>query len=125
MSLPYPFAARQPIALLVLLAALAAGLTVALWLLPVGLLAYAAIVYLLARDPGLAALAARPSRPRLTSQTFRAYLSAIERTEQEIGRSTSQAAGPLCRLLTPIGAQARELVAESYLLCDKGQVIET
>ncbi len=125
MSLPYPFAARQPIALLVLLAALAAGLTVALWLLPVGLLAYAAIVYLLARDPGLAALAARPSRPRLTSQTFRAYLSAIERTEQEIGRSTSQAAGPLGRLLTPIGAQARELVAESYLLCDKGQVIET
>ncbi len=125
MSLPYPFAARQPIALLVLLAALAAGLTVALWLLPVGLLAYAAIVYLLARDPGLAALAARPSRPRLTSQTFQAYLSAIERTEQEIGRSTSQAAGPLGRLLTPIGAQARELVAESYLLCDKGQVIET
>lgn len=125
MSLPYLFAARRPIALLVLLAALAAGLTVALWLLPLGLLAYAAIVYLLARDPDLAALAARPTRPRLTSQTFRAYLSAIERTEQEIGRSTSQAAGPLGRLLMPIGAQARELVSESYLLCDKGQVIET
>lgn len=125
MSLPYLFAARRPIALLVLAAALAAGLTVALWLLPLGLLAYAAIVYLLARDPDLAALAARPTRPRLTSQTFRAYLSAIERTEQEIGRSTSQAAGPLGRLLMPIGAQARELVSESYLLCDKGQVIET
>ena len=125
MTLPYAFAARRPIALLVLAAALAAGLTVALWLLPLGLLAYAAIVYLLARDPDLAALAARPTRPRLTSQTFRAYLSAIERTEQEIGRSVGQAAGPLGRLLTPIGAQARELVAESYLLCDKGQVIES
>lgn len=121
----YAFAARRPIALLVLAVALAAGLTVALWLLPLGLLAYAAIVYLLARDPDLVALALRPARPRLTSQTFRAYLSAIERTEQEIGRSVGQAAGPLGRLLAPIGGQAHDLVAEAYLLCDKGQVIES
>jgi type III secretion protein D len=35
----YTFAARQPLALLVLLAAIAAGLAVAIWLLPLGLLA--------------------------------------------------------------------------------------
>ncbi|HEX9372449.1 MAG TPA: hypothetical protein VF897_15655 [Roseiflexaceae bacterium] len=121
----YALAARRPLALLVLAVALAAGLTVALWLLPLGLLAYVAMVLLAARDPELVALAQRPARPRLSSQTFRAQLSAIERTQQEIGRSVAQASGPLGRLLAPIGEQARELVAEAYTLCDKGQVIES
>ncbi|HNP69647.1 MAG TPA: hypothetical protein PLO33_00645 [Kouleothrix sp.] len=121
----YGVAARRPLALLVLLVALAAGATLALWLLPLGLLAYAAIVFLLARDPDVLALAQRPARPRLSSQTFRAYLSAIERSQQEIGRSVAQASGPLGRLLVPIDNQTRELVAEAYVLCDKGQVIET
>jgi hypothetical protein len=121
----YAFAARQPLALLVLVIAIAAGLTIALWLLPLGLLAYAAIVVLAARDPQLIALAQRPSRPRLSSQTFRAQLDAIERTHAEIGRSAAQAEGALGRLLAPIGDQAVELVREAYILCDKGQVIET
>jgi hypothetical protein len=121
----YGFAARRPLALLVLVVAVVAGLTIALWLLPLGLLAYGAIVFLTARDPQLVALAQRPSRPRLSSQTFRAQLDAIERTETEIGRSVAQAIGPLGRLLAPIGQQAEELVREAYVLCDKGQVIES
>jgi hypothetical protein len=120
----YNFAARRPLALLVLVLAIVAGLTIALWLLPLGLLAYLAVVYLSARAPELQALAARPVRPRLSSQTFRAQLSAIERTQQEIGRSATQAEGALGRLLAPIDQQARELVAEAYTLCDKGQIIE-
>lgn len=121
----YAFAARRPLALLVLLVAIAAGLTVALWLLPLGLAAYAALVYLLGRDPALVTLSQRPTRPRLSSQTFRGQLDAIERTQQEIGRSVGQAAGPLSQLLLPIGQQARELTAEAYTLCDKGQIIES
>jgi DNA repair exonuclease SbcCD ATPase subunit len=120
----YLFAARQPLALLVLLGAFAAGLTVALWLLPLGLLAYAIIVFLMARDPELIALSQRPARPRLSSPTFRAQLDAIERTQQEIARSAAQAEGPLQRLLTPIGDQARDLMQQAYTLCDKGQLIE-
>jgi len=120
----YGFAARRPLALLVLVVAIAAGLTIALWLLPLGLLAYLGTVFLAARDPELQALSQRPARPRLSSQTFRAQLDAIERTQQEIGRSVSQASGALGRLLMPIGDQARELVAEAYTLCDKGQIIE-
>jgi hypothetical protein len=83
------------------------------------------MVFLTARDPSLIALSRQPSRPRLSSQTFRGQLDAIERTQQEIGRSVGQAGGPLARLLAPIGDQARELVREAYTLCDKGQVIET
>lgn len=120
----YGFAARQPLALLVLALAIVAGLMVALWLLPIGLLAYAAIVFLTGRDPALAALAQRAPRPRLSSPTFRAQLGAIERTRQEIARSVSQAGGPLGRLLGPIDQQANDLVAQSYTLCDKGQIIE-
>jgi hypothetical protein len=121
----YGFAARRPLALLVLVVAIVAGLTVALWLLPLGLLAYGAVVFLSARDPDLLMLSQRPARPRLSSTTFRAQLDAIERTQQEIGRSVAQATGPLGRLLMPIGDQARELVAEAYTLCDKGQIIES
>jgi hypothetical protein len=120
----YGFAARRPLAIAVLAIAIIAGLTIALWLLPLGLLAYLAVVYLSARAPEMLALSQRPARPRLSSQTFRAQLSAIERTQQEIGRSAGQAEGALGRLLAPIGDQARELVAEAYMLCDKGQIIE-
>jgi chromosome segregation ATPase len=120
----YGYAARRPLALLVLVVAVAAGLTIALWLLPLGLLAYLAVVFLSARDPALLALSQRPARPRLSSQTFRAQLDAIERTQQEIGRSAAQATGALGRLLLPIDDQARELVTEAYTLCDKGQIIE-
>jgi hypothetical protein len=123
-SPPYGFAARQPLALLVLVVAIAAGVTVALWLLPLGLLAYAVVVFLSARDPALLAMSQRTPRPRLSSTTFRAQLDAIERTQQEITRSVSQAVGPLGRLLNPIGVQAGELVEQAYTLCDKGQIIE-
>ncbi|GAB4207217.1 MAG: hypothetical protein OHK0022_35180 [Roseiflexaceae bacterium] len=125
MTPAYGHAARQPHALAVLVVAVLAGLTVALWLLPLGLLVYGATVYLAARDPDLIVESRRPDRPRLSSPTFRSYLEAIERTQQEIGRSVTQAVGPLFRLLGPIGSQARELVEEAYVLCDKGQIIES
>lgn len=123
----YGLAARQPFALVVLAVALLAGLTIALWLLPLGALAYAAMVYLGARDPALRTYVPpqpRVTRPKLTSPTFKAQLDAIERTQQEISRSAGQANGPLVRLLGPISDQARELVQESYVLTDKGQTIE-
>src|SRR4051812_12641472 len=70
----YGFAARRPLALLVLLVAIAAGLVVALWLLPLGLLAYALVVFLSARDPALLASSQRAPRPRLSSPTFKAQI---------------------------------------------------
>jgi cell division septum initiation protein DivIVA len=123
----YGRAAAQPLALVVLAAAVISGVVVAIWLLPLGLLAYASMVFLLARDPALRAAAPpqpRVNRPRLTSPTFKAQLDAIERTQQEIARSAAQAGGPLARLLMPIGEQARELVQEAYVLSEKGETIE-
>ena len=124
---PWMLAARQPLAVVVAVVAVIAGLTVALWLLPLGLLAYLLMVVLAARDPVLAAQARRPPptpRPRLTSPTFRVQIEAIERTQREIARSAAQAGGPLSRLLLPIADQGRELVEEAYILAEKGQIIE-
>jgi chromosome segregation ATPase len=123
----YGRAATQPLALVVLVVAILAGITIALWLLPLGVLAFAVMVYLGARDPALQYATPptpRVARPRITSPTFKAQLDAIERTQQEISRSASEARGPLVRLLAPIGDQASELVQEAYGLSDKGQTIE-
>jgi DNA repair exonuclease SbcCD ATPase subunit len=124
----YGKAARQPLAILVLLAAIVAGVAVALWLLPLGVLAYTAMVLLAARDPALQSSVVqppRPGRPRLSSPTFKAQLQAIERTQQEIARSAGQAHGPLARLLGPVSDQARDLLDDAYHLSGKGQIIET
>ncbi len=121
---PIQFAATRPLALFVLLAAVASGVTVALWLLPLGLLAYGAMVALGSRDPALRSAAARPTRPNLVSPTFRTQIEAIERTQQEIGRSAGQAGGALARLLLPVADQARDLVGDAYTLGQKGQLIE-
>ncbi|MFQ3633569.1 hypothetical protein [Roseiflexus sp.] len=121
------FAARRPLAITVLIVAVVAGLCIAIWLLPLGLLAYVLMVFIDMRDPALAAAAHRPPptpRPRLTSPTFRAQIESIERTQQEIARSAAQSGGPLARLLLPIADQGRELVEEAYILADKGQIIE-
>lgn len=122
---PYIFAARRPFPLLVLLCAIVCGLMVAIWLLPVGLLAYGAMVYVLARDPFLQTAQPRTTRPRLTSPAFRKQIDGIERTQKEIQRSIAQAEGPIGRLLLPISDQTRELVEEAYTISEKGQIIES
>jgi len=121
---PFLYAARQPLAMIVLLFALLGGALIYLWLLPLGLLAYGLMVFLGGRDPLLAAASQRTPRPRISSPTFRKQLNAVERTQQEILRSVAQAEGPVARLLIRIGDQTGELVEQAYELCDKGQVIE-
>lgn len=119
-------AATRPLHLTVLVVSIIAGLSVALWLLPLGLLAYAGAVLLAARDPALATLAApRPAPlPRLTSPTFRAIIAEIDRSQREVERSASAAPGPLAGALRQVVAQSRELVVEAHTLASKGQIIE-
>lgn len=124
MSNPYAFAARRPLPIMVLVAAIAGGLLVFWWLFPLGLFAYGLIVFLGGHDPQLAAASQRTPRPRLSSPTFRAQLGAIERTQEQIGRSVAEAEGPLAALLARIDAQTADLVEQAYELCERGQVIE-
>jgi chromosome segregation ATPase len=121
---PYAYAARRPLALVVLLFALLGGLLIYWWLLPLGLLAYGAMVFIGGKDPAVAAASQQAPRPRLSSTTFRPQVEAIERTQQEIQRSVAQTPGPVGRLLAGIIDETRDLVEQSYELSSKGQIIE-
>ncbi|MGQ9927544.1 MAG: hypothetical protein ACUVS4_11820 [Chloroflexaceae bacterium] len=125
MSNPYAYTARQPLALMVLLAAIVSGPILYWWLLPLGLLAYGAMVIIGRRSPAVIAISRRPVRPRLRSATFRAQLNAIERSQREIERAVAEASPPLAGLLTRIITQTRELVEQAYILAERGQTIET
>ena len=122
---PFAYAARQPLALAVLVVAALGGVLIAFWLLPLGLVIYAAMVWLAAQDPALRREASTPQRERLTSPTFKAQMDSIEHTAQEIQRSVAKAPGALGRLLSKIGTQASDLTEEAHTLCDKGQIIES
>lgn len=121
---PYAYAARRPLAMVVLLFALLGGVLVYWWLLPVGLLAYGLMVFLGGRDPATAAASQQAPRPRISSGAFRPQVEAIERTQAEIQRSVDQAPGPIARLLARVTEETRELVGQAYTLGDKGQTIE-
>lgn len=118
-------AATRPLHITVLVASVFSGLAVAIWLLPLGLIAYIAAVFLAARDPDLTVVAQRPvAMPKLTSPTFRAVVAEIDRSQREVERSVEAAPGPLANALRPVVAQSRELVTEAHNLASKGQIIE-
>lgn len=118
-------AARQPLALVVLLVAIATGLTVALWLLPAGIVVYLVMVVLAARDSGLIKAAQRTTSTRITSKTFRQIVGEIDRSQREIEKSVAQAGGPLEKLLQSISLTSEQLVEQAHMLAGKGQIIES
>jgi DNA repair exonuclease SbcCD ATPase subunit len=122
-------AARQPLNLAVLVAALLGGLFSALWLLPLGLVIYCVVIVLAARDPAMSSVVQNSARiaavSKITSPTFRAMIDDIDRSQREVERSASQAEPALARLLGNVASQTRELVNQAHELAGKGQAIET
>lgn len=123
MRLTFGKAAARPLNLLVLGVALIAGLLVALWLLPVGVVAYIALVVLSLRD-----VVAAPDPPRRTvtaptGTVFQTQLDAILRAQTQIGESVVATEGPLRPALERVTAQVTGIVEEAYALAAKGQTI--
>jgi hypothetical protein len=116
-------AALQPLNLLVLVAALFGGLTLTIWWLPLGLAVYVIATWLAIRDPMLTAPPPTP-RPRITSPRLRAAISEIERSQREVERAAATAQSALTGLLSTIVNQTRDLLADAYVMADKGQIIE-
>ena len=77
MTLPL-LAARQPLAIVVLVVAIIAGLTIADWLFPLGLLAYALMVFFGMRDPVLIDAARRAADT--TPAPCQSYISRADRS---------------------------------------------
>jgi DNA repair exonuclease SbcCD ATPase subunit len=118
-------AAREPLAVVVLLVAIVVGLTVHLLMLPLGLLVYLVAVVLASRDPAIAAAQRRASYAPITSRTFRPMVKEVDRAHRDIEQSVAQAQGPLVSVLQRITAQTSDLVGQAHELALKGQIIET
>jgi chaperonin cofactor prefoldin len=118
-------AATRPLNLLILFAAIGAGLTIALWLLPVGLVAYGALVGLTVFDPQVAQqMQARPRVLRPPRGTpFQAQLDSIARVHAQIGQSVAATSGPLRTTLERVTAQVDSIVEDAYALATKGQTV--
>lgn len=112
----------KPLNLLILLVAVAAGLTIALWLLPVGVLAYGALVVLTLRMPKPAPKLA-PRRAPPVDAVFAPQLSNIARTRDAIDQSVAAADGPLRATLERITQQVGTIADEAYVLAAKGEPI--
>lgn len=121
---PYLIASYQPWALAILVAAIASGLLVAWWLLPLGIVLYLLSIVLLSRDHTIRSQANQPLRPNLRSPALRAKLNKIEQAHKNITRQIRQVSGPMERLLAPIAQQTQELVHQAYNLCQTGEIIE-
>lgn len=118
-------AATRPVNLLILFVALVAGLTIASWLLPVGLLAFAGLVALTWLDPQTAqAVQPRPRPIRPPRGTpFQSQLDAIARVHGQIAQSVSSVDGPLRASLERVTGQVDSIVEEAYSLATKGQTV--
>lgn len=118
-------AARQPLALVVLVVSFMSGITLAIWLLPLGLLTYVVMVALAASDSSFVTRSTRSAaRANIRNRTFRDLLAEIDRSQRAVQDSINQATGPIKRLLDPIGEQTQQLVDQAHMLANKGQIIE-
>lgn len=122
MRVSFRSAATRPTHLTVLGVAIAAGLLIAFWLLPAGVLAYLALVALTMLDPSASVVARRRIEPP-RGTAFEAQLVAIRSTQAEIVRSVAAARGPLASALGRVAGQVNEIVEEAYVLATKGQTI--
>lgn len=119
-------AARNPLFILVVVVAVATGLLIHPWMLPLGLGVYVIAVLLASRDATLLSKAAsQEKRKGLTSSTFRTIIDEIERSQREVERSLQQASGLVGdRITQTVAPQTRELVDKAHTLAQRGQAIE-
>jgi chromosome segregation ATPase len=65
------------------------------------------------------------NRQRITSPTFRAKITEIERSQAEVVKALRRTGGPVAaRLSSSLEPQTRELVEQAYTLAQRGQDIE-
>lgn len=112
---------RHPLVVMVIISAVLSGLSVALWLLPLGLFIAAWGVYQLATDR---ALPPAPPLPRITNPLFQAIVEEIDRSQREVERSIRAVSGPMAGVLSNVLEQTREMVAQAHHLAQRGELID-
>jgi hypothetical protein len=115
-------AARRPLFVLVLLTALASGVFVSIWLLPIGVLSYALAVALASRDP--AVMRQRPASLGGKPSVLAEPLERIDRTLEAIDGLSDGAPAALADTFQRVCGQAAELAAQAHDLATRGETVE-
>ena len=113
----------HPLSLLMLPFSVFAGLISAWWLLPVGVLIWAVMVFAVARNPSLRIAHQMQSREPL-AQRFQKWFDRIERSQVSIFNSLASAPPPVRRALQPVQDETKRLTDEAYALCRRMTTLE-
>lgn len=119
-------AARQPLAIAVVVVAILTGLLIVPWMLPLGIIVYILVVFIASRDETLrTAQAEQRKLATLTSQTFLGKINRIKHAQDDVENALGHVKGHLAqRLGERVLPQTEALIARAYTLAQKGQTIE-
>ncbi|MDR3578006.1 MAG: hypothetical protein P4L50_29425 [Anaerolineaceae bacterium] len=115
---PWLLAFINPINILMLVAAVAAGLIAAWWLFPEGLLFWLGMMIKIATDPSVRINQKIQERSGLP-QRFEKVFNRIEKSQVSLYNSLSPAKPPVKKTFAPIQAAVNDLVEHTYQLCVK------
>lgn len=116
---------KNPLYLIVLAVAIFEGLTIAWWMLPLGVAVVAVAVVVASRDQGFVAqVQQQATRASITNALLRVTVERIEATQRQIEQGAQRAQGPLVKVLTRISSQTRTIADQAYDLAVKGQTLD-
>jgi uncharacterized protein YhaN len=114
---------RDPINLLMLAAAAAAGLMSAWWLFPIGFLLWVIMVILVARDPGTKIREGFEQRP-VVAQRFKKTTDRIARSQVKLYNTIQQTSSQHRRAFQPLIAKVNEVTDNAFNLAGRMTIIE-
>jgi len=120
---PYLVALSNPLNLAMLWISLFAGLLAAWWLLPLGLLLWAVMVWSIARDPLLRMKHAMRKRAPLASR-FHGHFEQLEGTQVDIFDAVASAPAGVQRALRSLPPEVNKLMDDVYHLCERMTVLD-
>lgn len=123
MSSPFLTAFFDPLNLMILVVAAAAGLLAAWWLFPLGLLFWLIMMIALTRDPGFRLNHASANRAPL-AQRYQAQYNAIKHAQIDFWNAVSSFNASTRPELQPILNAVNDLVDEVYTLCQRMSALE-
>ena len=115
---PWYTAFWNPINLLMLAAAIGAGLLAAWWLFPLGILLWIVMMLVIARDPSLRINQAIQDRAPL-AQRFQPGFDQLEKTHVRIYNTINSFDPASRRAFQPIAEAVEQLTDEAYRLCQR------
>ena len=114
---PFLTALFHPVNLSMLGLTLAAGVCSAWWMAPIGILLWLAMIFFIARDPGLQMTFTRQNRQPL-AQRFQIRFERLDRARFSIFNAMGQAKSPaLQRTVEPLQTALDEMVEHAYQIC--------